>query len=503
VSPANASNVWKRCNPACVKIAGETGATHYKLVKKDVGATIEVVQNAATSAPTPVVFPILLPAGITGSMAEGQTVTATPQWSVMPAPDGAQISYSWSRCTASGTSCVPISQASGEQYQLTTADVGHEIGLAVTDTEPSGASQGPKSTTTASPVSAADAASATSILASPSSATTNQVVTLIATVTSADSGQPPTGTVAFANSGAGIPGCGSVPANSSGQSVTVTCPARFAAAGSPEQLTAAFTPAPGSPVSSSSSAPTSLTIRKDSTISSVGVSNPSVAVGSRATYTASIQGSLGGPVKPLGTVEFFDHRAPISGCTTRPLATTSVGSGASCVVGYQRSGSHSITVAYPGDGNYTGSGSRSPTSVTVRSVLLGAVSSTMQWSFRFTPSYTSVLGLLIDSVSAGTSVVVKCHGGGCPFAKRSTMIHQSTRCPTRGKHKCTTQRSRSFNLQSGFRGRRLRNGTRITIYLTRPQWVGKYYQFAIRAAAPPRIRIACLAPGSSAPGVGC
>jgi hypothetical protein len=159
----------------------------------------------------------------------------------------------------------------------------------------------------------------------------------------------------------------------------------------------------------------------------------------------------------------------------------------------------------------------------------------MQWSFHFTRSYTRVLALLIDSVSAGTSVIVKCQGKGCPFAKRSTIVHQSTRCPAKGKGKgcpfakrstmvhqstrcpakgkgkaqakakakCVTQRSRSLNLESAFRGRRLRGGARVTIFLMRPQWVGKYYQFAIRTSGAPRIRIACMAPGSTAPGVGC
>jgi len=226
-----------------------------------------------------------------------------------------------------------------------------------------------------------------------------------------------------------------------------------------------------------------------------------VAVGSTATYSASIEGVLSGPVNPSGTAEFLDHGTPIAGCTARPIATTSVGSSARCVVSYNRVGSHSITVAYSGDGNYIGSSSPSATSVTVRSVSLGVVSSTMQWSFRITPSYTRVLGLLINSVSAGTALVVRCHGQGCPFARQASTIRRSTRCPTKGK--CTTQRSRNVDLESEFRSRRLHNGVLITISLTRPQWIGKYYAFRIRAGAPPRIRIACLAPGSTAPGVGC
>jgi Bacterial Ig-like domain (group 3) len=345
------------------------------------------------------------------------------------------------------------------------------------------------------------AATTTSVLASLSSATTNQLVTLIATITSADSGKPPTGTVAFANGGATVPGCGSVPANSFGQSVTVTCPAKFTAASSPEQLTAVFTPSPGSSVSGSGSSPVSLTIRKDSTTSSIDVSSPTVALGSPETYIANFQGVLSGSVKPSGTAEFFDLGKPIAGCTHSPLTATSVGAQAGCVVRYTSPGSHSVSVSYPGDANYLGSVSQAATQVNARLISLGAISSTMQWTFRVTPSYTRVLGLLINSVSAGTNLVVRCHGRGCPFAREASTIRQSTRCPTKGK--CTTRRSRNVDLESVFRSRRLHNGALITIFLTRPQWVGKYYQFTIRAGAPPRIRIACLAPGSTAPGVGC
>jgi len=354
-------------------------------------------------------------------------------------------------------------------------------------------------------VTTAGAASTTFLLTSPISATTNQLVTVIATVTSTSSAKPPNGTIAFSNRGKAIPGCGSIPADGQGQqSVTVTCLAAFAAGSSPEQLTAVFTPSPGSPVSASGSAPVSLTIRKDSTTSSIDVSSPTVALGSRETYTANVQGILGGSVKPSGTAEFLDHGKRIAGCATSPLTATSIGSQASCAVRYSSSGSHAVSVSYPGDANYLGSASQSAP-VTVRSISLGVVSSTMQWTFNVTPSYTGVLGLLIDSVSPGTNVLVRCHGRGCPFARQATTIRRSKRCvaESKGKVKCTEIRSTNVDLESGFRRRRLREGAQIAIFLTRPQWIGKYYQFTIRAGAPPRIRIACLAPGSTAPGVGC
>jgi hypothetical protein len=498
---------WERCAPnsaSCIQIATAPQSTAYTLLPDDVRSVIEVVDNTGTSRPTLPVFPFLVTPVIAGPTAEGQTLTAVPQWSSTP-PGGASFSYSWSRCTAAGTSCVGIPGANGQQYGLTALDVGDLIRVAVSDSEPSGAGQGPEAASTSSPVTTAGAASTTFLLTSPISATTNQLVTVIATVTSTSSAKPPNGTIAFSNRGKAIPGCGSIPADGQGQqSVTVTCLAAFAAGSSPEQLTAVFTPSPGSPVSASGSAPVSLTIRKDSTTSSIDVSSPTVALGSRETYTANVQGILGGSVKPSGTAEFLDHGKPIAGCTKSPLTATSIGSQASCAVRYSSSGSHAVSVSYPGDANYLGSASQSAP-VTVRSISLGVVSSTMQWTFNVTPSYTGVLGLLIDSVSPGTNVLVRCHGRGCPFARQATTIRRSKRCvaESKGKVKCTEIRSTNVDLESGFRRRRLREGAQIAIFLTRPQWIGKYYQFTIRAGAPPRIRIACLAPGSTAPGVGC
>jgi hypothetical protein len=61
----------------------------------------------------------------------------------------------------------------------------------------------------------------------------------------------------------------------------------------------------------------------------------------------------------------------------------------------------------------------------------------------------------------------------------------------------------SFVITPGFTRRRLRVGTRITVDIVRPNWVGKYYRFTVRSRRAPRIQISCLAPGGSIPGQGC
>jgi hypothetical protein len=528
---------WFSCDsgqtaPSCSPVTPDSGTntTQYTLTKNDVGNTIatqDATTSSAPSTPTAIVFPILLTPVIGGTAAIGHDLTAFPQWSVAPPPPPspqATIHFTWRRCDPNGTNCSAILGAIGQTYTLVPADGNHRIDVRVSDTDPGGAPQGPATSAPTALIPPppppgtpppTPTSTSTSIVTSPASASTNQAVTLIATVTAAASGKSPSGTVTFANRGLAIPGCGFVPASSFGQSVTVTCTTSFPAASSAEQLTAAFTPNSNSGVTGSTSAPTPLTIRPDSTTSAVDVSNPTVALGHTATFTATVQGSLAGAVKPSGTVEFLDQGKPIAPCAKQPLAAATVGSRASCVVRYQSTGSHAITVAYPGDANFTGSGSQFATPVSARRIAVGTVSSTMQWRFRVTRSYTRVLALLIDSVSAGTNVAVSCQGKGCPFARRSTTIHQTTRCvtkgkskgkskgKTKGKRKCTIQRARSVDLQPGFSGRRVHPGARITIFLTRPQFVGKYYQFSIRPSGSPRIRIACLAPGSTTPGVGC
>ncbi|MGH3422055.1 MAG: hypothetical protein ACRDOD_20970, partial [Streptosporangiaceae bacterium] len=52
-------------------------------------------------------------------------------------------------------------------------------------------------------------------------------------------------------------------------------------------------------------------------------------------------------------------------------------------------------------------------------------------------------------------------------------------------------------------GHRLRVGAKVTVSITRTHWIGRYYSFSMRAHRGPRIRINCLAPGHSKPGVGC
>ena len=333
-----------------------------------------------------------------------------------------------------------------------------------------------------------------SLVAFPFAAVTNQVVTLVAVATSPDGS--PSGTITFANRGAPIAGCVAKPITPS--SPAAACQTSFAALTSPEQLTAIF--APSAPNVAGFTGTATVTVSPDSTVTSLDVSK-TVNVRATTTYTATVTppASRPGPIEPSGSVEFFDGGQPIASCLSQAL----MNGGATCTVTYKATGRHSITARYGGDGNFTGSASSSQTVgvVPLPPRVLGIITSTMQWNFYYTPTYTKVRALAVNGASPGGSVLIKCHGRGCPFAKRATAVTKIKRCGPKGRRRCPTHGT--VNLAPAFKNHRLHVGARINVEITRPGWIGKYYMFTVRSRRGPQIQIACLAPGGSRPGVGC
>src|SRR6185503_11982431 len=137
----------------CVNIAA-TSST-YTLVTADVGSTIVVTVTASNSSgsagPVPsnatgVVQPATSPPAnsspptISGSLVDGQTLTASPgSWTGSPTPT---FTYQWLRCDTGGANCNPILGAASSTYTLVTADVGSTIVVTVTGSNGSG-SAGP------------------------------------------------------------------------------------------------------------------------------------------------------------------------------------------------------------------------------------------------------------------------------------------------------------------------------------------------------------------------
>jgi hypothetical protein len=509
-NPTSYSYQWYACDSSgnnCAPINHANGPA-FTLSAAEVGYTIVVQETAtnaggstaASSAATAPVTPFApantSPPTISGTPQDGQTLTeAHGSWKNSPT----SYSYQWQDCDGSGRGCTSIASANAQTYTPSAADIGHTIVVQETATNLGGsstASSAPTAVVTAAPPNG-PIPTTTRLLASPNSAVTNQPLTLIATVTASNSAADPSGTLTFENGGSAISGCTDESIAPTGQSVTVTCQTSFPA--SSPRLTAVFTSGRHSGVTSSASPLELLTVGRDSPAISLDVS-PKAESGSGTTYTATISlpPSRVGPVQPTGSVEFRDGGQPIASCLSQPL----IGGAATCTVVYGAPGAHNITAQFSGDANFNGvvSAAQQVTVVRPPKRALGLITSTMQWSFYYTPSYTRVLALVINGAS-GATVLVKCAGKGCPFAARTTRVTNRNRCRSKRRGGCPP--AGTLSLTPRFGTHRLRVGAQVVVMITRAGWIGKYYSFLVRSRRGPRVRIACLAPGASRAGVGC
>jgi hypothetical protein len=175
-----------------------------------------------------------------------------------------------------------------------------------------------------------------------------------------------------------------------------------------------------------------------------------------------------------------------SGCT--PVPNSPTGQGSQYVPTTSDVGKWITVVETASDGRGDIS---SVVGAPVGPVTLDVVTATMQWTFYYTPSYTKILGLFVNGLSAQTTVLVGCHGHGCPFLRRTPASNAKRGAPG------------VLNLARSFRGRRLPVGTQITVAITIPGGIGKFYAFTMRTGRGPRVYIGCLAPGATRPGAGC
>ncbi len=334
--------------------------------------------------------------------------------------------------------------------------------------------------------------SKTTLSLMPHPAVTNQTVTLTAVITSSSSLVPPLGTATFFRGSVALSGCIDEPVGTDTGTATVTCHQSFAASTSPEPLRAVFAPVAGSGMAGSSDSAT-LDVNRGPTSIGLTTSTATATVGSKVTYTA-VPAALGGAVSPSGVVKFLDRGKAVRSCTGRPLFAGT----ATCTVRYSTTGTHTITAVYQGDFNFLAS--PASTSQSVRALARGTITSTMLWTFAYRPTYTKILALSVNAAPVGATVVVKCRGTGCPFAKRSTPVR---RCRSTPSHACKHKGSATIGLEPSFRKRRLDVGTGVSVQILRPGWIGKYYLFTMRAGRGPKIEISCLAPGRTVPGRGC
>jgi CSLREA domain-containing protein len=109
------------------------------------------------------------------------------------------------------------------------------------------------------------------------------------------------------------------------------------------------------------------------------------------------------------------------------------------------------------------------------------VRSPISFTWAFSPSSTTAQVLTVSKVPAKGSVVVICHGGGCPFAKKSFTPHA-------GK----------VLLASNFK-RGLKPHATLEIVVRAPNAVAKVALFTIQSGSQPTVVGRCLPPGAQKP----
>jgi hypothetical protein len=321
---------------------------------------------------------------------------------------------------------------------------------------------------------------------SPSSIVADGVSTSAATATLAFGGVPlPGQTVAFSSSDRGVqfgPAIdnldGTYTATLTGSTAvgtpTITATSRWAGQTASGEATLTQTPGPAKNMT------LSLTPR------SIIADGNSFAIA-----TATVADAHGNPV-PMDTVVF-------SSSDSRERVAESRNNGNGTYSAVIRSSTAPGLVAITATDTAANLSVRSELSQTASGSMMSLV--TMQWTFHYTPAYTKVLALVVDGAPAGAEVLIGCHGRGCPFTKPLSVISGANRCGPKGRRRCATDKT--IELAHDFRKRGLRVGTRITVAITRPQWIGKYYVFDTRAGRAPRVQVTCLAPGTTRPGSPC
>ena len=100
------------------------------------------------------------------------------------------------------------------------------------------------------------------------------------------------------------------------------------------------------------------------------------------------------------------------------------------------------------------------------------------------PKFTKLVNLAAKNLQAGSTVVVTC--------KTKKKGQQKKGCPYKSKRFTTSGARAKLNLRKPFAKKRVPVGTRITITITAPGFIGKKVTYTIRKSKRPKSRVQCL-----------
>ena len=179
---------------------------------------------------------------------------------------------------------------------------------------------------------------------------------------------------------------------------------------------------------------------------------------------AGVQGNTVsyGPQPGTTGVDSFQYRAVAAGVPSDPATA-------------------SINVTAPPTGG--GGGGTTPPPV------LTTLPSTTSISSLGFKKYTKLLALSVKNLVAGSTVRVTC--------KTKKKSRQKKGCAYKSKRFTTSGARARLNLRKPFAKKRIPVGTKITITITAPGYLGKQVQYTTRAGKIPRSRVRCLSASGS------
>ena len=206
-------------------------------------------------------------------------------------------------------------------------------------------------------------AAMTSVSGKPAPSVVNENVTFTAIVQGTTSGSvAPTGSVTFTQAGSATPPCGgpagltAIKLPSGAAAGTATCVAAFGQANAVGYTVTATYSGDGNFTAGTAGNITQI-VNASGVTTSVTPSPTAPGVNQPVVFTTIVTSSNTGNTVPTGTVSFTDTApggaSPVAFCTGLKLNTD--GSVPSCTYALLSSGSHTITVTYSGDGNFSGS----------------------------------------------------------------------------------------------------------------------------------------------------
>jgi hypothetical protein len=111
---------------------------------------------------------------------------------------------------------------------------------------------------------------------------------------------------------------------------------------------------------------------------------------------------------------------------------------------------------------------------------------------RITGSYTTLgvrLRLVAVTAPVGVTITMRCTGRGCPYRRSEPLVLRPSGSRPAGAGR--------YVRIGGFRGRLLKPGVRLEVFVASQDQIGRYTSFTIRRGHPPLRSDGCLRPGGT------